>query len=117
MAQSMEAAHRNTQVLQRSNEPVISGSCGSASNLVAQMEKEEIDRIGRYSRPLGAGGPRKNVTDAVEMIIWHTIVFIKIWYAIIARNLDTWQRCVMQKEPVTKQNPAYEADTMAGTDT
>jgi len=37
----------------------MSGSCGSASNSVAQMEEEEIDRFGRYSRPQGAGEPGK----------------------------------------------------------
>jgi len=59
LAQGMEAAHRNAQVLQEGNgtsEITMSHSSNSAPNVVAQMQDEEIDRVGKYPRPQGASG-------------------------------------------------------------
>ena len=60
MAQSMEVANRNAQILQENKTPVpmMPSSHDSTSNSVAQME-EEVDMVGR-SRPQGTNGSRKN---------------------------------------------------------
>ena len=66
LAQGIEAAHKNAQVLQENSEAtseaMVSPNSNSASNTVAQMqEEEEIDRVSRYprtqgGRPQGASG-------------------------------------------------------------
>ena len=59
MAQSMEAANRNAQILQENKTPVpmMPSNHDNASNTVAQME--EVDMVGR-SRPQGTNGSGKN---------------------------------------------------------
>ena len=61
LAQGMESAHRNAQVLKEGNETsseVPSDRVSSHSNVVAQMqeESEEIDRVGRHPRTQGTSG-------------------------------------------------------------
>ena len=52
IAQEMEAASKNAQILQDNNSSVSrrSGSHDDFSNSVVHM-KEETDRVGKYSRP------------------------------------------------------------------
>ena len=60
LAQGMEAAYKNAQVLQESSETsktTLSHSGNSAPNIVAQVQEEgEIDRISKYPRTQGASG-------------------------------------------------------------
>ena len=58
MAQGMEAANRNAQMLRENNPSASVMSDDNISNSVAQME-EEIDRVGRFSRPQGTSGSGK----------------------------------------------------------
>ena len=60
LAQGMEAASRNTQMLRdNSSASVRSGSHDDFSKSAVQMKEEEIDRIGRYSRPRETNVPGK----------------------------------------------------------
>ena len=99
LAQGMESAHRNGQVLKEGNETsseVPSDRVSSHSNVVAQIQKEseEIGRVGRHPRKQGTSGTgRKCYRCGRGDHLAHNCT-TRTQCAITARSLEIWQKYV-----------------------